>query len=211
MNLLWDNDARDADGADANLQIRNVELSAAPSAAPLSGLSRLGRDLCGSTGRWFYTDTGSMTFWSDQTAAYCFGADVVPGQYELSVEARNHGKLPPEYKRFRFYAATLAGGAYLDVPADDAEFRTGRALIEIPQGPFRLNLTWLNDHWDARGFDTNVEITRVSLRRVGDADSSVLVLLGVSGGAGQPLVVIVVGFLAAAALAGLFVWNWLRR
>ncbi len=172
LNILWKNDAWKKGEYDANIQIKRIALKKMNAKKLKPILSRKGSIFCDSTGRWYVgTNPPSVyTYWKDQTVTYCFRTHK-SGKYQIRILARNAVNglpLMPDYKEFKVLVASEGRSDYATIKADDKNVHRGIATLDLPAGDVRINITWLNDRYQPPKYDANIEITRVSVKRVGN-------------------------------------------
>lgn len=178
FNLLWTNDAWKQDEYDANIQIKRILVLPKTEKDKKQILSRRGSNICDAEGRWFIgvNPPSVYTWWQDQTVSYCFRTSRA-GKYEIYVKggnAKDGWPLVPEYEEFKLLVTADGKSNYLSIPAKQGEYKVGKTTLDLPEGDVKINFTWLNDVWQPeRGYDTNIEILGVKIKRIGDADSPI--------------------------------------
>ncbi len=181
LNLLWTNDAWEPNKYDANIQIKRIFVKAIPNKQPKQILTRIGSNFCDSNGRWFIgtNPPSAYTYWQGQTVSYCLRTKQA-GKYEILIQggnAKNGLPLMPEYKEFKLLVAANGISNYLTIKAEQGKYLTGTTTLDLPEGDVVLNVTWLNDMYQPPLYDANIEITRVKIKRIGNADSPISAFL----------------------------------
>ena len=117
-------------------------------------------------GTFFWSNNPSTvrTYWNNQMIGFYY--DVEPGVYELSIQAKNYGKLPKEYKNFKIKVRTDYGyETIIEIKAVENGFRWGKGRIQI-DGPTNIYLIWINDMYKperAPVEDANIEYKQIRL------------------------------------------------
>lgn len=182
LNILWTNDAWEPNKYDANIQIKRIFIRKIPAQPKKQILARNGNDFCDANGRWFVDADRSTayTYWANQTLSYCFRTKK-SGKYEIVIRggnAKNGWPLMPEYKEFKLLVAANGKSNYITIPAEQGKYNRGVTTLDLPEGDVVLNVTWLNDLWQPdRGYDANIEVVKVRIKRVGEADSPISAFL----------------------------------
>ncbi|MFN3603681.1 MAG: carbohydrate-binding domain-containing protein [Leptonema sp. (in: bacteria)] len=181
INVLWTNDAWEPNKYDANIQIKRIFIKKIEDKKIKKILTRIGSNFCDSNGRWFVgiNPPSVYTYWQGQTVSYCLKTKEA-GKYEILIRAgnaKNGLPLMPEYKEFKLLVAANGKSNYITIPAEQGKYHKGTTTLDLPEGDVVLNVTWLNDRYQPPEYDANVEITRVKIKRVGNASSPISAFL----------------------------------
>ncbi len=214
LDLIWTNDAYEKGEYDANLHIEAVALSSQAKQRYRKSVNRNALNYCEVGGRFFYDTQArtARTYWKDQKIAYCF-YDLEPGLYEVEVRARNYGQLglPSGYDSFRVDIAADGVSATAVIPADDRNFRTGSAVLDIRGGDATVVLNWRNDRYKNGVFDANIEYKDIFLKRVGDSQRTGLAAYISEAGRGGGAVILIAVLVAILGLGGIYAYRRSRE
>ncbi len=177
MVLTWTNDAYKEGKYDTNLHIGKIQLKYKKKHRSHHALKRSASDYCHVNGRWFWDKNGAFTFWPTNSISYCFD-DLEPGKYEVTVSARNvRGDLPNDFEGFKLKVSGNGVAEDLTIPVSGKKsdkFTDGNTVLDLTGGRITLNFAWQNQVYEEGGYDSNIQIRKVSLKRVGDSERSAL-------------------------------------
>ncbi len=169
LNILWTNDAYLQDKYDANVNIKKIALIKIkePSQKVWSVKKFKGDQYSFTDGRWFFDKDEAYTYWADQVIGYTF-KNMEEGQYEVTIEAENHGTLPlpKNYKEFNVDVDSEYDSATVAIPAKDNGVSKETFTINFPEGDTTLYLTWTNDEYKENSYDTNFSIKSIQVKKV---------------------------------------------
>lgn len=214
LDLIWTNDAYEEGVYDANLLIEGVALSSKAKQRYRKSVVRNALNYCEVGGRFFYDTQArtARTYWKDQNIAYCF-YDLEPGLYQVEVRARNYGELglPDGYTAFEVDVAADGVSGTAVIPADEKNFRTGSAVLDIRGGDATVMLTWRNDRYQADVFDANIEYKDVFLKRIGNSQRTGLAAYISEAGQGGGAVILIAILVAILGLGGIYAYRRSRE
>ena len=209
FDVRWQNDAYKKGEYDANLNLNGVTLSYQPTYKPTARLGRNVREACAINGRFFYQGKTAWTSWANQQLAYCY-RNLPSGRYWVTIQARNHGTLPSDYKNFEVLVAADGVSGNISVPASADAFKTGKTILDLRGGEQRLVLSWTNDTFVSDTVDSAIEIQTITLKRIGDSQRSALTaFLSSTAGGRRPWMVALAAVLIS--LGGLLFLRWKTR
>lgn len=169
LNILWTNDAYLQNKYDANVNIKKIALiKIKEPSQKLRSIKKFKGDQYSFTdGRWFFDKNEAYTFWADQVIGYTF-KNMEEGQYEVTIEAENHGTLPlpKNYKEFNVDVDSEYDSATVAIPAKDNGVSKETFTINFPEGDTTLYLTWTNDEYKENSYDTNFTIKSIQVKKV---------------------------------------------
>jgi len=209
FNLLWTNDSYTEGKYDANIQIQGVELEFAGSKHPWGkSLVRQADQYSFVEGRWFWDANRVRTNWANQTLGFLF-PELEAGQYEVTVWAKNHGVIPPNYKGFDVVLNSHGAEVTLNIPLRDKGegWNQGSAVIDLVAGDVPLYLTWINDAYKKDVYDANIQIHKIQLKRVGKSNRSAIAAYLMYTQTGNRVALLGSIVLIGSLLGGLTVYN----
>ena len=209
FNILWTNDSYTPDKKwDANIQIKRVALKFhGEQLKTKKRLMRKAHQYSYVEGTWYWDNNTVRTYWANQTIGFEFN-NIAAGKYEVTLVAKNYGKVPPKYTAFNVTVESDDNAtAKISVPADENKFQKGKTVIDLT-GPTTLYFTWTNDMYKPEiGCDANIQIKKVILKKVGDSNRSPMAAYLIAKATKNKVPVAVLFATVAIALGSLFVWN----
>lgn len=176
LKLLWTNDAWKDEVYDANINIRKITIDYRGEKAVERGNVRFGNQFSYIGGRFFWEDNTVWTSWDNQTIGFDY-TNLQSGKYRITIEAKNYGIVPQEYKDFMVRVNSECGDeTYVYIEADSDNYKTGSSEIDIV-GPTSIYLTWENDMWRPDRDpveDANIKYRSVKMERIGESERSAL-------------------------------------
>jgi len=169
LNILWTNDAYLKDKYDANVNIKKVALIKIrePKQKVKTTKRFKGDQYSVVDGRWFFDKHEAYTFWADQVIGYTF-KNMEEGQYEVTIEAANHGTLPlpKNYKEFLVEVDSEYDSATVAIPADEKHYKKETFTMNFPEGDTTVYFTWVNDSYKENSYDANIKIKSVKVKKI---------------------------------------------
>lgn len=169
LNILWTNDAYLKDKYDANVNIKKIRLVKIKEPVQKAGkVKRLKGDQYSVVdGRWFFDKHEAYTFWADQVIGYTF-KNMEEGQYEVTVEATNHGTLPlpKNYREFLVEVDSEYDSATVAIPADEKHYKKAKFTLNFPEGDSTVYFTWVNDSYKENSYDANIKIKSIKVKKI---------------------------------------------
>ncbi len=104
---------------------------------------------------------------------FCY-KNLPSGRYTVSVQASNHGALPPGFAAFDVAVAADGVTGSVSIPASTDTIKTGKTTLDLRGGDISLLLSWTNDQYVSDDVDAAIEIQSIALKRVGDSERSAL-------------------------------------
>lgn len=208
LNLLWSNEACKEKEYDANIQISSVTLEKYNGERRMSKLVRRAHQFSELDGRFFFDHNSVRTYWANQTIGFNF-PNLEPGKYRVIIDAKNYGTLPlpSGYSEFEVNIEADGTSGIAKIPASSNNWEHGFAVLDLTGGNTDVFLTWMNDKYRENEYDTNIQIHKIRLQRIGDSERSALAayLLGATG---RNKGVVAGGFVfIMMAIAALVLWN----
>ncbi|MCB1306892.1 MAG: hypothetical protein KDK30_01870 [Leptospiraceae bacterium] len=114
------------------------------------------------------TGGGMHTYWQNEPFYIDIENNCAAGWFALQVGASNiHGPLPDWYTYFALQITNERDNRTygLTIPASDLAYFHGSARIWLEQGSNRMRVEWLNDAYARNGYDANIQIKSISLKR----------------------------------------------
>ncbi|MCE9597870.1 MAG: hypothetical protein K8S54_07870 [Spirochaetia bacterium] len=173
LDVRWKNDAYKQGVYDANLHLNGVTMSYLPDYVPPTKLAKNAREFCDIDGRFFFSAKSAWTPSANQQISYCY-PELPSGKYEVSIQARNHGTLPPGYQNFQVNVSGDGVSGNVSIAAASDVSKTGKVVLDITQGSKRLDVKWTNDVYISDEIDAAIEIETIKLKRIGDSERSQL-------------------------------------
>jgi len=169
LNILWTNDAYLKGKYDANVNIKKIALIKIkePRQKLKSDKKFKGDQYSYTDGRWFFDKNDAYTYWADQVIGYTF-KNMEEGQYEVTIEASNHGTLPlpKNYKEFQVEVDSEYDSASVSIKAKENGWQKETFTMNFPEGNTTLYLTWVNDSYKENSYDTNFKIKSIQVKKV---------------------------------------------
>ena len=169
LNILWTNDAYLKDKYDANVNIKKIALiKIREPKQKLKATKRFKGDQYSVVdGRWFFDKHEAYTFWADQVIGYTF-KNMEEGQYEVTIEATNHGTLPlpKNYREFLVEVDSEYDSATVAIPADEKHFKKEKFTLNFPEGDSTVYFTWVNDSYKENSYDANIKIKSIKVKKI---------------------------------------------
>lgn len=169
LNILWTNDAYLKDKYDANVNIKKIALIKIrePKQKVKTTKRFKGDQYSVVDGRWFFDKHEAYTFWADQVIGYTF-KNMEEGQYEVTIEAANHGTLPlpKNYKEFLVEVDSEYDSATVAIPADEKHYKKEKFTMNFPEGDTTVYFTWVNDSYKENSYDANIKIKSIKVKKI---------------------------------------------
>ncbi len=169
LNILWTNDAYLKDKYDANVNIKKIALIKIkePKQKVKTTKRFKGDQYSVVDGRWFFDRHEAYTFWADQVIGYTF-KNMEEGQYEVTIEATNHGTLPlpKNYNEFLVEVDSEYDSATVAIPADEKHYKKEKFTLNFPEGDSTVYFTWVNDSYKENSYDANIKIKSIKVKKV---------------------------------------------
>lgn len=207
LNILWTNDAYLKDKYDTNVNIKKIALIKIkePKQKVRASKKFKGDQYSVIDGRWFFDKHEAYTFWSDQVIGYTF-KNMEEGQYEVTIEAMNHGTLPlpKNYKEFQVEVDSEYDSASVAIPASDKGWKKETFKMNFPEGDTTVYFTWINDSFKENSYDTNIKIKSIKVKKVKQSNLTAYLLKTKPG---NRVFILSAFLMISAVLFGIYIKN----
>lgn len=207
LNIIWTNDYYVENKYDANVNIKKVVLKKikTPKQNNKKNVNLQGDQYSTMDGRWFFNNQCAYTYWSGQEIGYTF-KNLEEGVYEITIEAMNEGTLPlpKDYREFKLDVESDYDSASMNIDASDKKWMSGTVTMNFPEGSTTVYLTWTNDSYKEKSYDTNIKIKSISVKKVKESNLTAYLLKTKPG---NKIFILAAFLVISGVLAGIYIKN----